>query len=98
MAFIVIGNLLAECLHKKRPFRPRPDKTHVATDYVNELRQLVQAVLAEDLPDARDARIGFNGPLGAIGFGFAGHGAELEDLETSATPTHALLAVNDCAL
>ena len=40
-----------------RQRRPRPDERHVAAQHVPELRQLVEAGLAQNVPDRRDPRI-----------------------------------------
>src|SRR5881628_714775 len=48
---------LAEIRHFVRDDRPRPDETHVAPEHIEDLRQLVDAELAEESTDASDPRV-----------------------------------------
>ena len=65
------------------PFGAGADDGHVALEDVHELRQFVQAALADDAPDGRDAGIVLaGGEAGnAVLLGVDAHGTELDDLE-----------------
>ena len=76
--------------------RPRPDEAHVTAEHVPELRQLVEARVAQETSEARDARVVleqepdrvralFPELLSAL-VRIRDHGAELEHLEASAAP------------
>ena len=43
--------------HFAGDWRPRPDDAHIAAKNVEELRKLVERVLAQDAPNTRDAGI-----------------------------------------
>src|SRR4029078_12153110 len=52
---LVERDLLRELLDEKTAFRARPHEAHVAAQDVVELRQLVEARLADEAADAGDA-------------------------------------------
>ena len=67
-----------------RNMRSRPDQRHVALDHVEQLRNFVEAGLAQNPPDRRHARIALNRlPYAALVAGIVAHGAELVDLEAA---------------
>ena len=68
-------------------------------EHVEELRQLVEAGLADEAADAGDARIALGHELGRIGVGLVDvHRAELEDLDQLVVEAVALLAEQHRAL
>src|SRR5437764_12708075 len=62
VALLVERNLLRQLLDEERAFRTRPDEAHVAADDVPQLRQLVEAGLADEAADAGDAVVAVAGP------------------------------------
>ena len=71
-----------ELLHELRPLRPRADEAHVAAQHVEDLRQLVDAHLADEAADARDAIVVGRRPARAsVLLGVDAHAAELEHAE-----------------
>ncbi len=50
-------DLRPELLEDRGLLRPRPDDVHVADEHVEELRQLIQPVLAENAADRRDTTV-----------------------------------------
>src|SRR5262245_7630034 len=94
----VLGDALLELLHEGGPLRPRPDEAHVAQQYVDELGELVEVVLAQEGADWRAARVVGGGEDGAgVLLGVVHHRAELVDLERPTVEGHALLADQDRA-
>ena len=61
-AFTVIRDLLLKVFYKKISLRPRAYKAHFAFEYIPELRDLIDADLADDAPDPGDALIVVLGP------------------------------------
>ena len=57
MPFIIVGNCFAQFFDKARPFRARPNKTHVSADYIEELWQLVKTGLTDKLTNSGDTGI-----------------------------------------
>lgn len=88
----------------------RAHNTHVAFDYVDELRKLIQRRLAQDAPHLRDAWIVFDLalrlPLPKLFraqilldvVSISDHGAELEEVEVLAVEANATLGVEGRAL
>src|SRR3546814_888155 len=76
--------------HEVWLFRPWTNQTHFTLEYVNKLRQLVDAVLADNTPYPRDSRVVFAGELGTV-VCTATHAAQLVHLEWLVAPTHTLL-------
>src|SRR6266542_5672996 len=90
----VAGDLLPEALDEFRPLRPRSHKRHLATKHVDELRQLVEAVSAQERAESRRTLFALTRPYRAgIGFGAPRHRAELEHREALAVPRDALLPI-----
>src|SRR5258708_169903 len=54
-------------------FWARPDKTHLAPQYIDCLRELVQSQLANDATHASDALIAVGGPLWTVFFSILIH-------------------------
>src|SRR5689334_11362421 len=73
--------------------RPGADPTHVATQDIDQLWQLVQSVATQERADARDARIGVPGEAGT-GRALV-HGAKLDHGESPSTPADAKMAKED---
>ena len=94
----VARDLVLELAHERRPLGARADDRHVAGEHVPDLRQLVERPRAQELADARAARIVLDRPhRTARRFGVDAHRAELHDHERAAVEPHALLAVEDGA-
>ena len=70
------------------------DQAHVAAEDVEELRQLVDALGADEGTDAGDAGVSFGGPAGTGGLGIDPHAAELQQREDLAVQADALLAIH----
>lgn len=83
---------------KRDCFRPGPDPAHFAAQDVDDLRQLVDAGLAEERAEPRDALVALRGHAGdprLVAFRrlrHMRHGPELEDPEPLATKADALLS------
>src|SRR5262249_22311612 len=90
----VVGDRLAELLDEHGSLRPRAHQAHVALEYIDKLRQLVQAGRAQERPQARAARVVFLRPDSAgLLLGIDAHAAELEHLELAAVQATPLLTV-----
>ena len=84
---------LGVLLHLHRHGRPRPDDRHLAAQHVPQVRQLVERVAAQQLPDPRDPVVALlDREPGAGELGPADHRAQLVDLERLPVPAHARLA------
>src|ERR1700760_1730898 len=81
VAQVVERNLLREPGGELGALGARADEAHLTAKDVPELRDLVDACLAQEAAEAGNARVVFGGPAGALGFGVDEHGAELVDLE-----------------
>src|SRR5215471_17798885 len=44
VTFVIVGDVFAKLLDEHRPLRTRSDKTHLAADNVDELRQFIQPI------------------------------------------------------
>src|SRR5205085_9681679 len=53
VTLLEVRDLLRQVVHEMRPLRPRADQRHVAGQHVEQLRQLVEARLADELARAR---------------------------------------------
>src|SRR5215469_3739658 len=93
MALYIIRNLLRQLRHELGSLGSWADEAHVAAQHVEDLRQLVDAELADDRAHARDTRIGVLRPLRAVQLGVLAHAAELQDLEHLAAETDPRLTV-----
>src|SRR5690606_29308965 len=79
MAQLVVLDLLFQLGDELRAFRSRPDQAHVAAQHVPQLRQLVDAYLADEAPDAGDAIVFLARPArDTILFRIRAHAAELD--------------------
>src|SRR5690606_19417557 len=96
----IAAPVFTETFNKFRPLRPRTDQAHLAQQHVEQLRQLIQTGAAQKAAQWRNAFIIRLGPrAGALAtitkhLGFrinVLHRAKLEDLESLAVQTHALL-------
>jgi hypothetical protein len=77
-----------------RQGRARPDDAHIASQHVEEVRQLVEREAAQEPPDAGDAWVlGRHRGADADRVGAPPHGAQLEHLEDHAVPSDPTLAV-----
>ena len=77
-------------------FRARSDQAHFAPQDAEELRQLVDARLADKGSDTGDSRIVFGGPPGhSVVFRVVAHAAELQAGEDASAETDPRLAIDD---
>src|SRR5690349_22125059 len=97
MSLLVKRNLLGELGHEVRPFRTWSNEAHLASQDVPELRNLVDANFANDLADARRARVAFAGPNRTIRFGVDSHGAKLRQDKRAAILSDSFLLVENWA-
>lgn len=84
-------------LHVFADFGPRPHQAHVAGKHIDELRQLVQFVFADEIARARDARVVAAYGNQAFFICPDPHGAEFEKSEILSVPSYAGLSVEDGA-
>src|SRR5947207_6089289 len=86
----------AELLDKLRTFRPRTDEAHLASENIEELRQLVERPGANETADARAARIVFLRPhrAGRV-LSADAHRTKLEDLERFSIEAHPHLSIEN---
>ncbi len=76
--------------------RARADEAHLAAQHVPQLGQLVDRGLAQQVADARDARVALVDRVArALGVGVDDHRAQLQHLERLAVAADALLAEED---
>ncbi len=75
------GVFLREKIHEFLHLRPGPDQGHVARDHIDQLRQFVQLVAAQEGPQWGDPIIVTGGDAGAAEVGIGMHGAEFVDAE-----------------
>src|SRR6201996_2401049 len=95
VAQVVERNLLREPGGELGALGARADEAHLTAKNVPELRNLVDACLAQKAAEAGNARVVFGGPAGALGFGVDEHGAELVDLEVFILVSDARLREED---
>ena len=92
---VAVDDLVVELVRRLRlnRVRARPDERKVALeDDVEELRQFVEAGLADETPDAGHARVALGDELRRVGVGVAGiHRAELVDVDQLVVEAVALL-------
>ena len=91
------GDDFLELVDKIAPLGPGAHEAHVVLEHVEELRQLVDARLADDPAHARNAGVVFGGPFGDARFRVLAHGAELDQLELPAVLAHPALEIKDRA-
>ncbi|EAU61758.1 hypothetical protein STIAU_7234 [Stigmatella aurantiaca DW4/3-1] len=92
---VVAGNLPLELLDEDRALGTRPHQAHVAAQHVEELRQFVDGVLAQEGANGRAPRVLQAGHPGAGHLRVRAHGAELEDGEGAPIDAHALLGIEN---
>ncbi len=80
-----------------RAFRARADQAHLAQQYIDQLRQLVQGDAAQELAYAGAAGIVLGGPTWPVLFRVRAHGAELEAPERPGVQPHPFLGIKDRA-
>src|SRR5689334_18392241 len=95
MALFVIGNLFSQLRDEVRPLGTRTDEVHLAFQDVPELRDLVDANLADDAADAGRAVVAFRGPHRTFLLGVHAHRAKLSQDKRPAVSADALLLVKD---
>ncbi|MNH09143.1 hypothetical protein D3C79_685870 [compost metagenome] len=79
MAIHIKGDLPLELVDKGTLFRPRPNQAHVPLEDIEELRQLIDAQLADHLAHAGDTHVTVLGELSSSLFRVLAHAAELID-------------------
>src|SRR5689334_6012997 len=95
MALFVIGDLFSQLRDEMRPPRSRADETHLALEDVPELRNLIDANLANDAADARRAVVAFRRPDRSFLLGVDAHRAKLRQDKRASVFTDAFLFVKD---
>src|SRR5882672_3689963 len=95
MTLVIVRNLLSQRVDEFRTFGPGPDETHMTTQYVEDLGELVETQLANHLPRSRDTHVVLLRPLGTRGLRLLRHAPKLEELERAASQAYAHLAVED---
>src|SRR5690606_22604527 len=94
VAHAVVADFVVELVDKLRALGPRADKAHVAGQHVEQLRQFVQAGLADEAAHTGGPVIVAARPLrNAILLGIGAHAAELRQLEAAAALAHPDLPV-----
>src|SRR4051812_35256615 len=96
MTVIVVRDLPRKLLYEMGPLGTRTDEVHLASQDIQELRDLVDAQLAEDLADARNAFVVRHGPDRiAVLLGVGAHRAELDHIKRPPVLADPLLFVED---
>src|SRR5262249_36600085 len=72
-------------------FRARTNQAHFSMQNVEELRQLVQPVTANDCADASDPAVAVGGPTWAALLRILAHGSKFQNLKMGAVQTGSLL-------
>src|SRR5271156_1105572 len=88
----VVSSGFFELPAEKGALRTRPDQTHFTAEDVENLRQFVEARLADEAADFGDATVIARSPGWTIRFGILVHRAELQDFEGLTSQAGALLA------
>ena len=98
MPFAVIRDRLVEPGDKFRPLGPRPDKTHIALEHVEDLCQFVQAQAANAPPDPGHTAVIRSRPARtAVGLGVLAHAPELEEMKHLPIQPDPTLAIDNLA-
>src|ERR1700735_3658086 len=87
----IVGGGFLELPAKEWAFGTRPDQAHLTAEDIENLRQFIQASLADEPSNFGDAVVIVRSPGGAVCLGILIHGSELEDLERLTGQTSALL-------
>src|ERR1051326_4310547 len=95
MALFVIGDLFRQLRNEMRPLGSRADEIHLALEDVPELRNLVDANLANDAAHARRAIVAFRRPDRSFLLGVDAHRAKLRQDKRAAVLADAFLFVKD---
>src|SRR5262245_55957607 len=93
MALLVIRNLFGQLRDEVRPLRTWSNEIHLAFQDVPELRDLVDANLANDAANARGAVVTFRRPDRSFLFRIDSHRAKLRQYERSAVSADTFLFV-----
>src|SRR4051812_43318111 len=93
---IVKRNFFFQQINEEWALGPRADEAHVAVQHVDELRQFIQAQLAQYSSYASDSRINILSPdRTTLRFGIDKHGTEFTDFEEFSIQTNAGLPIQD---
>ena len=96
MSFQVAGNFGTETLHKEEALRPWADKTHVAPNDVDQLRQFVQAQPPHEPSDRGSSDIiRRREDRASLRFGIGDHRPKLVERKEAASLTNPVLPVQD---
>ena len=91
----VIGVMLHNLVDENLSFRAVADERHIATEYVPELWELVQMIVAEEVADRCHLRQTLLlGTGDAVLLGILMHGAELQDVEWTSMEADTLLTID----
>ena len=94
MADSIEGDITGQLINKEGTLGTRAHQAHITFQYVEQLRQLVDAHLADEAPDTGDAVIIGACPTRlAITLCIATHATELGDLEQAPPEADTLLAI-----
>src|SRR4030095_13011397 len=93
MPLLVIRDFLRQLSDKVGPFRTRPHKSHLTTQDVPKLGNLIDAHFANDPTDARGSIIIFARPNGSRMLRIDTHRAKLQKYKPLPVVTHSLLAI-----
>src|SRR5258706_10100097 len=89
----IVIELIGEHGYEVRPFGTRANPTHLTTENIPDLGNLVEPRLAQETADPSDSGVILGGPLGTgQGLCVVAHGAEFHQLEAFAPKANALLA------
>ena len=86
---------MAEPLHKLGAFWAGADKCHVSTKDIPELRNLVEASLAHESAERRNAWVVLGSPHRSVSFGVLPHCSELTENKSASPQSDAGLAKKD---
>ena len=96
VAYGVEGDIARQLIDEIRALGAWADQAHVAGQHTVQLRQLVNADLADQPADTGHAIIVGGRPAGlAIAFRVLAHTAKLDDIEQAAVETYPLLPVKN---
>src|SRR5215468_9063652 len=79
------GYFLFQEIAEIRLFRARSHQTHIAAQYIQKLRKLIEPILANHASYASDSSVGVCRPTRSPSLGVLTHRAELQDLKRFAT-------------
>ena len=94
----VKGNLFTKFADKYSTFRTGSHHAHVALQHTENLRQLVNAGLAQELANLGNTRVILSSPLSTKLFSVGTHGAELVDRKGFAIKANAFLGIENRAM